>query len=250
MVFFSSCLCSVEPASASLCATVLEDFSMTVQTTLDEGCTPNLSTTSSKQQRKTPTFQPITQTKSTDRNAIYTKQKREPLTKQLEGDVRNTGDFVSSKQKNMNNEQTKAVGQSEDRPHSHQYSSNTTRGTIEQKQDHYETGIHGPVAGGSATVQTLTSHVTPIVHVSEFSCSNKPLVQTDHDVYVKNTHPVDIQLPESTFVPKTLPGIISQQSSLPSVNLTRVIKRTKKTNGSLDNKPNMTINSTQTGPKQ
>ncbi|KAF5401366.1 hypothetical protein PHET_05460, partial [Paragonimus heterotremus] len=117
----------VEQASASLSATVPDNFSMTVQTALDEECTPNLSTTSSKQQCETPTFQPNAHTKSTDRNAIHTKHKHKPLTKHREDDVRNTEDFISTNQKNINDDQMKTVGQSEDGPHSHQYSSNTHR---------------------------------------------------------------------------------------------------------------------------
>ncbi|KAF8564923.1 hypothetical protein P879_08820 [Paragonimus westermani] len=119
--------CVLEPTSGPLSATELEDFSMMVQTELDEECTPTLSTTSSKQQHETPTFQPNVQTKSTDRNTIHTKHKREPLTKPLEDDVRNVGDLVNPKQNHLSNKQTKTVGQSKDRSHSRLYSPNAPR---------------------------------------------------------------------------------------------------------------------------
>ncbi|KAF7233041.1 hypothetical protein EG68_07466 [Paragonimus skrjabini miyazakii] len=115
----------IELTSAFLSSTVPENFSRVVKTARDEKCIPNLSTTSLKQQCETPNFQPNAQTVSTDRNTVHTKHERKPLTKQQEGDVGNAEDFVSSNQKNIINEQTKTVGQSEDRPHSRQCLSNT-----------------------------------------------------------------------------------------------------------------------------
>ncbi|KAA3677553.1 uncharacterized protein DEA37_0012331 [Paragonimus westermani] len=204
--------CILEPASGFLSASGLEDFSMMVQTELDEVCTPTLSSTSPKQQHETPTSQPNAQTKSTGRNTIHAKHKREPLMKQLESDVRNVGDLVSSKQKNLSNKQTKTVDQSENGRHSRLYPPNAPRGTVKHKQDNYETGVCRPVVGDGETVQTSTSNITPITHTNEFCCPNKLPVQIDHDVYAENTHPVNTQLSESTFVPKTIHGITSEHS--------------------------------------